>query len=80
MPTVNIPFIGDEYQAFIVSANRTGTAHIVNNGTDHIYVFDPAINSDHKILAGGSGDIPVVKGSDYTVKVCGTVSVTWSIT
>ena len=78
MPTIQIPFIGDEYQTFVVDSPQTGTIRVINNGTDSLYIFDPAVNSDWKVQPGQTVDLQVVRHTDYGVKVCGTVSVTWS--
>jgi hypothetical protein len=78
VPSVEIGFIGDEWQPFIVSSPQDRTAHITNLGTDHLYIFDPTVNADWKVLAGDTFDLPIVRQLNYTVKVCGTVLVTWT--
>ena len=78
VPTAEIGFIGDVYQPFVVSSPQDRTARVTNNGTDHLYVNDPTVNSQWKVPAGVTLDIPIVRQVDYAVFVCGTVSVTWT--
>lgn len=80
MPTVNLTFTDQAYTSFIAAAPRTGVAHVTNNGNFSVYIRDVQTGIEGKVRPLTSLDIPVIKNNDYSINVCGDVSITYTIT
>jgi len=79
VPTINRVFQGDVFQDFVATSPMTGTAHVTNEGNFHVYIRDVAENTDYKVIIGATMDIPIVQGHQYTILVCGDVSITYTL-
>jgi hypothetical protein len=79
MPTINRSFSDLTWQNFVQAAPITGTVHVVNNGTFAFYIEESVSGNTWKVQPAGTRDIPIVQGRDYTVLVCGDVSITYTL-
>jgi hypothetical protein len=79
VPTINRSFSDLTWQPFVQAAPFSGTAHVVNNGAFAFYIEDMVTGNVYKTQPAGTRDIPIVQGRDYTVLVCGDVSITYTL-